>query len=464
MGRILMAKMKLPYSLLDLNEKDRNEIVDVLLQASNLPKVKQLPFRPGSDEHNIWERNVDPLMADAEDEFYGELIAEELDRMLTLMVSLGLPVPEEFTKSFEPEFLEWEDELIKAKDSGRTKMSDYIKKMAGVAKQKIDGFKKWIWNQDGNALSKEEMVGVERILSTNLPNYAKKAEDYMVRAGFIGKIRGEAEKQGLEVVGAIIDRFPETVALAEKKGVALTARQAKAEAIKTGKTVKVLPLTPREAEGVKHATHHAGDKITEISQKHMASVRQMVIQAKRERWSSQELASKLFDKFGDQNRDWRRVAITELSFATNDAYLAGIEEGETVVGMGAENACKHCKQYVIGKTFEVTHNPPLKDTFKGDMLQVWAGKSNYGRRVAEYRPAIPMHPNCRCRWHRISRFYKLGDNGKLELKSTAELINEERAKRGLEPDKTLQTKEGGALLTQEELAKKSEEILRKLGN
>lgn len=426
--------IKLPYDFLDLPDKDREEILAVLKEYSKLPKVRQLPFRAGSDEHNMWERNIDSLLAEAEDALYRDLIESEARNMGELFRALGLPL-EGFEKSLEPEYYKWEDELIKARDSGRNRMSDYIKNMANIAKGKAKSFLKWV--QDGKALTKTQLKEVDKILSSNLPNYAKKAEDYMIRAGFIGKIRGEAEKQGFEVTGAIVDRFPKSIQTAEREGVALTARQAQKEAVKKKRKVTILPLTPRESEAVKHAVHHAGDKMTEISEKHKAGVRQMVIQAKRERWSAQQLASKLFDKFGDHNRDWRRVAITELAFATNDAYLSGVEEGETVVGMGAENACKHCKQYVIGKQFTVTHKVPSEDTYHSDMNQVWAGKSNYGRRVAEYRPAIPMHPNCRCSWHRISRFYKMGDKGKLELKSTEELINEERAKRGLPPDPNL---------------------------
>ena len=455
-----MTKLILPKSLLELEAKDRDEIVAVLLQASQLPAVKQLPFRADSDEHNMWERNVDSLMADAEDDFYQELAENELMRMLMLMKWLGLPIDvENFEKSLEPEFRAFEDELMKAKDSGRNKMSDMIKRITEVTKEKADQFTKWV--QDGKAFSKGELNHLDNILRRKLPDYAKKAEDFMIRAGFIGKIRGEAEKTNLETLGAYLDYIPSSIDLADSHSPAVVTRN-KVNTTADPKKTYIAPLTPREAEGVKHAIHHAGDKITEISARHMAGVRQLVIQAKKERWSAQQLASKLFDKFGDHNRDWRRVAITELSFATNDAYLAGVEEGETVVGMGAQNACPHCKRYVIGKTFTVTHKPPSEDTYEGDMKQVWAGKSNYGRKVAEYRPAIPMHPNCRCRWHRISRFYKVGDNGKLELKSTAELIQEEREKRGLGRDPKLDSSKGQPL-SQEELAKKSEELLRKLG-
>lgn len=427
-----MSKLPLPKSLLDLPDKDRDGILTVLLEASHLPKTKELPHRIEGDEHNMWTDNGDPLLAEEEDGLYYTLMQEELSRFIELMVMLGLPTDVE--KSFEPEFLAFEDELQKAKDSGRRKMSSYIDKLAEVTKARKEKFMKWV--NDGKTLTNNQLAMINRILSTKLPNFAKIAEVYMIRAGFIGKIRSEAEKKNLETLGAFVDRFPTTITASTKEGVVLTTRE-KEKAEREGHKVEILPLTPREAEAVKHASHHAGDKITEISERHRAGVRQLIIQAKRERWSAERLAQALFDKFGEHNRDWRRVAITELAFATTDAYLSGIEEGETVIGMGAVNACKHCKQYVIGKTFEVTHNPPSEDTYHGDMNQVWVGKSNYGRKIAEYRPAIPMHPNCRCSYHRVSRFYKLGNSGKLELKSTAELINEERAKRGLPPDPNL---------------------------
>jgi len=433
-----MEKLPLPKSLLELPDKDRDGIITVLLHASTLPKTKDLPHQGTGDEHNMWTRNGDHMLADAEDELYYHLRESNLESMCYLMVGMGfedLAKELDLTKSFEPEFLAFEDELMKAKDSGRRKMSDYIDSLKDVTKKRKEQFMKWV--NDGKALTKEQLGMINRILASKLPNFAKIAEMYVVRAGFIGKIRGEAEKKNFETLGAFVDRYPSTITTAEKEGVVLTLRE-KEKAEREGKKVTILPLTERESEAVKHAIQHAGDKITEISEKHRAVVRQLIIQAKRERWTAQKLAQALFDKFGEQNRDWRRVAITELAFASSDAYLSGIEDGETVIGMGAVNACKHCQEYVIGKTFEVISHPPTDDTYKSDMKQVWVGKSNYGRRVAEYRPAIPMHPNCRCRWHRISKFYKLGDSGKLELKSTAELINEERAKRGLPPDTTLE--------------------------
>jgi hypothetical protein len=191
-----------------------------------------------------------------------------------------------------------------------------------------------------------------------------------------------------------------------------------------------------EARSVQHAASHAADKLTEISERHRAGVRQTILQAQRERWEPQKLTQELYDVYGDQNRDWRRVALTELAMAVSDAYLAGCEEGDQIVGMGAESACKYCQEYVVGKTFTVTHQIP-QNNYHYDMKMMWSGKSNFGRRVAEYVPCIPMHPNCRCRWHKVSRFYNVAPDGKFKMKETWELIQEERLKRGMGLDPQL---------------------------
>ena len=370
-------KIPLPKSLLELPDKDRDAIVMVLLEASGLPKEKVLPHRTSGDEHNMWERNGDPLLADEEDSLYRELLDAEARNLAKLYVELGLPTDNlDIAKAFEPSYLAFEDELIKGKDSGRRRMTTYIKEMADRTKAQRQKFTEWV--NDGKAFTRTQLSQIDKVISSGLPNFARKAEDYITRSAFIGKLRGQAEKENFETLGAYIDRYPTTIASAQKTSVVLTLRE-KQKAESKRRKVTILPLTPREAEAVKHASLHTGDKLTEVSDRHKAGIRQLVIQAKRERWSAQKLAQELFDKFGDHNRDWRRVAITELAFATNDAYLSGCEEGDTLVGMGAEGACKHCKQYVIGKQVKVTHKPPTKDTFEGDMKQVWVGKSNYGR-------------------------------------------------------------------------------------
>ncbi len=423
------VRIKLPKDILQLPEKDRNEIIDVLTEAVRLPEVMSAVSK-GGDEHNMWSRNGDTLLADTEDQFYEELITPVQEMMAEVFIALDLTLDGiTLQKSQDKQYLDFlENALLKSKNNGKARIKDLIE----LNRAKRDKFMKYI--QDSNPFSKKQMDRLQKLMKDKLPDYAKKAEVFMVRAGLLAKIRGEAEKEAFSTAGAFVDRFPQTIQASEKQGVVLTLRE-KERAEAQGKKVQILPLTKQESHAVKVATHHAGDKLTEISERHMAGVRQLVIRAQRERWNPQKLAQELFDAYGDQNRDWRRVAITELAMATNDAYIQGVPEGETVVGMGAENACQHCKKLVIGKTFTVTHGVP-KNTHHHEMNFVWAGKSNYGRRVYEYIPCVPLHPNCRCRWHRISRFYKVVD-GKTVLKTTAELINEERVKRGMKPDPNL---------------------------
>jgi len=422
-------KIKLPKDIMSLPEKDRQEIVGVLAEAMRLPPVMKVT-KAGGDEHNMWSRNGDPLLAEAEDAFYEALVTPAQEMMADVFIALDLSLDGvDMEKSFSADYDAYIG-LLKSKNNGKRRIQELIE----LNKAKRDKFLKYI--QDANPFSKKQLKKLDELMRSKLPDYAKVAEDFMIRAGFLGKIRNEAEKQAFETAGAFIDRFPQTIEAAEKEGVVLTLRD-KEKAKAEGRKVMILPLTPQESRAVRHAELHCADKITEISERHRAGVRQLVIRAQKERWSAQKLAQELFDAYGEQNRDWRRVAITELAFATNDAYLSGVEEGETVVGMGAENACKYCKQLVIGKTFTVIHKLPKVMDYKTEMQSVWVGKTNYGRKASEYIPAIPMHPNCRCRWHRISRFYKVGEDGKLVLKTTAELIQEERARRGLPPDPNL---------------------------
>lgn len=163
-----------------------------------------------------------------------------------------------------------------------------------------------------------------------------------------------------------------------------------------------------------------------------------MLQAINGRWSAQKLAQELFNAFGDQNRDWRRVAITELAMASTDAFIAGCQDGDQVWVPPVAGSCKHCQKYLEGKTFTVTTDPAkMGHNYQQEMNYVWVGKTNYGRTVSTWVPCIPLHPNCRHRFHKVSRFYNVGDDGKPALKPVHQLIQEERLRRGLGLDPNL---------------------------
>lgn len=444
--------ISLPNSLKELPEAKKRSVLEEIEKALNIQSTIK------DKEHNIWMRNDEPLLAEAEEELYEALVEPSLQSMASLIAALGLVDEDvDIIKALKSDYLEYEEyTLIK----GRNKHSK-LSELWNIAREKRRGFLKYIQGQSN--WSKKKLKEIDRILKKGLPDYAKVAEQYAVRAAFIAKIRDKENTEALKTLGAYVDRFPTTIAAGKTEGVTLTAspepikavmdnisltvteeeldealRAARANRNAAMHNYKVLPLQPQEVRTVENAEIRTAEKIAEVADRHRAGIKQVVLQAINGRWSAQKLAQTLFDMFGDQNRDWRRVAITELSMASNDAYLAGCLEGDTVVVPSVAGACKYCRQYLEGKSFIVTHDPKLMGhDHDQEMHYVWVGKTNWGRTVATYVPCVPLHPQCRHRFHKISRFYKLGEDGQLILKTTKELIQEERIRRGMPPDPKL---------------------------
>lgn len=443
--------ISLPASIKELPEDKRRTVLEEIEKALGVGPIQ----RSADKEHNVWTRNDEPLLADAEEDLYQELVGPALNNMAALIAALGL-ADEDIDKSLDLDYLEYENELIKAK-SKHSKITE----LWNLAQKKRKDFLKYLQGQ--NNWSKKKLKEIDDILKQDLPDAEKVAEKYAVRAAFIAKIRNKSDTEALKALGAYVDRFPSTIEAAKKEGVTLTAvkdpvasvvesmsptvteeelnvalAEARAKRNKAMHNYEILPLQPQEVRTVENAEIRTAEKISEVVERHRAGIKQLVLQAINGRWSAQKLAQELFDAFGDQNRDWRRVAITELAMASTDAYLAGCSEGDQVWVPPVEGACKYCKKYLEGQTFTVTHEPKLQgNNYDQEMKYVWVGKTNYGRTVATYIPCIPLHPHCRHRFHKVSRFFKPGEDGRPVLKDIKQLINEERIRRGLGPDPKL---------------------------
>ena len=88
------------------------------------------------------------------------------------------------------------------------------------------------------------------------------------------------------------------------------------------------------------------------------------------------LQQKLFDDFGEMNRDWRRIAVTEAGEVANQAYLSQFPSGTRVKRIEMyEGACSFCR-HIDGMVFEWSDKPrPDSDGW----THVWPGKTNVGR-------------------------------------------------------------------------------------
>lgn len=127
----------------------------------------------------------------------------------------------------------------------------------------------------------------------------------------------------------------------------------------------------------------------------------------------QALQSQLFDTFATLNKDWRRIATTEVGDAAGNGMIASLEFGTKVRRIEQyKGACPFCKK-IHGMVFTVV-DPAKKD--KNWDTEVWVGKTNIGRSASKKKrvgdelvdrtdaemwkvPAGTVHPHCRGTWH-----------------------------------------------------------------
>ncbi len=177
-------------------------------------------------------------------------------------------------------------------------------------------------------------------------------------------------------------------------------------------------LTEREAHILRFANRETANLITALSNQTrqqmkavlINGIRRITLGDKQGTW--QKLHSELFDTFGDLNRDWRRIAITETGNATNVGYLASFKPGSKVKREEAySGACPFC-QSIRGRVLTVVSDD--KEDKNWD-TEVWPSKNNVGRSASPRKrvggvliprtpdelwstPAGTCHPHCRGSW------------------------------------------------------------------
>lgn len=154
----------------------------------------------------------------------------------------------------------------------------------------------------------------------------------------------------------------------------------------------------KAAENIADLTNHQYRKMHDVIQTSIVN-----------RDNSGTLKSKLFETFGEMNRDWRMIAETEIGNAQNNgqiiAEMERTPEGKYTFmrGVSASEACPWCRNEVDGVIVVALPMPPIS----GDSVEVdgksytaiWPGKSNVGRNRRNWWVASgAQHPHCRCTW------------------------------------------------------------------
>ena len=183
--------------------------------------------------------------------------------------------------------------------------------------------------------------------------------------------------------------------------------------MKPGKGIRIEDTDPQYRASLQFAEEQAAEDIVDLSQRQYKRFHDTVVTAQKNRATPRKLESKLFETFGDMNRDWRRIAETEIANNVNTGKLVtelakDRVDGDYIYmkGMSGPMACKWCWNEVNDKIVVLLDEPP---TGSGDQIDIddktytaiWPGKDNVGRPRRDWWVAAGVqHPHCQCTWVR----------------------------------------------------------------
>ncbi|CAH2606244.1 conserved protein of unknown function (plasmid) [Rhodovastum atsumiense] len=177
-------------------------------------------------------------------------------------------------------------------------------------------------------------------------------------------------------------------------------------------------LSPVEQAVLRIAKAQAGIHITDVTENARAGMKRLVVEHTQamllghKEGTTERLRQRLFDTFGNLNRDFRRIAITETGECCNTGFVAALKPGQRVRRVEAyRGACDFCRS-INGKVFTVV--APDHEPKDGDK-EVWIGKTNVGRSASPRKrvggelvdrepeemwwvACGTQHPHCRGSW------------------------------------------------------------------
>ena len=165
------------------------------------------------------------------------------------------------------------------------------------------------------------------------------------------------------------------------------------------------PLPVSEMARYQVAQDYVAELVTRSNQKIRDAVKDTVLSGILNKRGKSQVSQDLFNRMGGLNRDWKRIADTEI---VNTSNLAGILEevnstphGEKVYFKRYELAgcCDKCAK-VNGKIVLWSDTPLADDKIKDEYADtaIWEGKPQEKGRLALVTGTL--HPNCRGGWVR----------------------------------------------------------------
>jgi hypothetical protein len=175
--------------------------------------------------------------------------------------------------------------------------------------------------------------------------------------------------------------------------------------LKNLKTVLGQPLSAHEIGRYQVAQDYVAHLVTRSNNKIREEIKDTVLNGILQRRTKGQVSQDLFNRLGGLNRDWRRIADTEI---VNTSNLAGIRQeindapkGEKVYFRRYElpGCCERCEK--VNGVIALWSDVPLDDDKIKDphaKVAIWEGKEyEKGRTVLV---TGTLHPNCRGGWTR----------------------------------------------------------------
>lgn len=246
----------------------------------------------------------------------------------------------------------------------------------------------------------DHMLCIDMLVQTYMPADAlqSEAEWLAVRAGLMGKVQANMDAAAAtpKQADAILAAMPSTVAHAAAQ----------------------FALTPTQTAVLNFARVRSVENVRAVSETVRHKMRALVVNDLEQKMlgvpptGASSLQTKLLDAFGDMNRDWRRIAVTEAGEAQLQGFVANLPPGAKVKRVEQyKNACAFCRKIDGVVATITTADDPKKDP---DTM-IWPGKNNVGRSASPMKrvgnvlvprepeemwhlPAGLAHPHCRGRW------------------------------------------------------------------
>lgn len=193
-----------------------------------------------------------------------------------------------------------------------------------------------------------------------------------------------------------------------------------------------LKLTPAQQKSVEYAQMNAQVHLANLQSKIVSTVISTAIQDQSNMYSSikqvipdamsnatprYKVIQQLRETSNDWERDWHRVAHTEMWNAKCTGEAQAILDGESplssdkgdtmVFKRPSPNACKHCKELYLEKG---TNKPKV-----WKLSELIANGTNYGLKQADWKPVVgTVHPSCTCPLSVLPKGYHLNNDGVIE--------------------------------------------------